>query len=392
MRLLLTQAGPYSAYWGGASKSNRLLLEALAERHHDCTVVAPAGEPLGAVRRVTDRHVESFHKGVRIFAVHERSQLHACLRDRIEQCDPAWVLVSSEDAGQALLQVAVKTAPGRIVYLARTTMALPFGPGAAVPSARGTMLLRRATSIIVKTDQLKEYCRRWGEMDAAVLPMSLIDVPANPRAPCFDSGYITMLNPCAVKGISIFVELAKRLPSLQFAAVPAWGTTDADRAQLQALPNVRLLPPDPDIDTIFAQTRILLVPSLWAETGARCVLEAHVRGIPVLASDVGGMSEVMAGMDYLLPVTPIASYLSRLDERSLPVPEVPAQDVELWLTALRAVATDRLRFEDLSRSARIAARGYLATFNSVAPIERHLETLRAERAAIAEGRVQQSWH
>ena len=43
----------------------------------------------------------------------------------------------------------------------------------------------------------------------------------------------------------------------------------ADRAALAQLPNVRLLEPSEDIDQIFAQTRVLLAPSLWDEAFGR---------------------------------------------------------------------------------------------------------------------------
>ena len=40
------------------------------------------------------------------------------------------------------------------------------------------------------------------------------------------------MNPCAVKGISIFLALADAFPETVFAAVPTWGTNEQDRAAL----------------------------------------------------------------------------------------------------------------------------------------------------------------
>src|SRR5207248_688984 len=81
----------------------------------------------------------------------------------------------------------------------------------------------------------------------------------------FDRGLITMINPCAVKGITIFLALAERFPEYSFGALPGWGTTGADRKALEQLPNVTLLSHAKHISNVFANTRLFLMPSLWYE-------------------------------------------------------------------------------------------------------------------------------
>src|SRR5262249_54025805 len=61
----------------------------------------------------------------------------------------------------------------------------------------------------------------------------------------FDRGLITMINPCAVKGISIFLDVAARMPDREFGVVMGWGTTGTDRRAIARLPNVRILPNAP---------------------------------------------------------------------------------------------------------------------------------------------------
>ena len=151
-----------------------------------------------------------------------------------------------------------------------------------------------------------------------------------------------MVNPCAVKGISIFLALAERFPDIEFAAVPTWGTTAADLAALRARPNVTVLAPFDAIDDLLRQTRVMLVPSIWAEARSRVILEAMSRGIPVMASDVGGLAEAKLGVDYLLPVNPVAHYRSMVDELMVPMAEIPPQNVRAVGSSAR-VLVDRSR-------------------------------------------------
>jgi hypothetical protein len=82
-----------------------------------------------------------------------------------------------------------------------------------------------------------------------------------------------------------------------------------------------------------------------------------LRGIPVLASDFGGLPEAKLGVPYLLPVRPIERYREDLDGRGIPVPEVPAQDAAPWEEARRKLdpaSSDKL--ELLKRRLKQAAR------------------------------------
>ena len=57
--------------------------------------------------------------------------------------------------------------------------------------------------------------------------------------------------------------------------------------------------PNPrNIDEMLRATRILLMPSLWYEGFGLIVMEAMLRGIPVVASDSGGLREAKAGTGF----------------------------------------------------------------------------------------------
>jgi len=221
---------------------------------------------------------------------------------------------------------------------------------------------------------VRDYISRWAGLGSTLLRFPVYGAGPFPALGDFGRGFVTLINPCAVKGISLFLELARLLPDVEFAAVPTWGTTAEDRAALAALPNVRLLAPAANVDEIFAQTRVLLAPSLWGEAFGQVAVEAMLRGIPVLASDAGGLPEAKLGVDYVLPVRPIERYEERFDERKIPVPVIPPQELGPWESALREVLGDRGLYERISRDSRRAALAFVAGLGT-APFERYLEGL-----------------
>jgi glycosyltransferase involved in cell wall biosynthesis len=104
---------------------------------------------------------------------------------------------------------------------------------------------------------------------------------------------VTFVCPFSVKGVDIAAGVARRRPDVPFAFVESWELNPLRRAALRRrLPaNVVLQAPTADMREVYAETKIVLVPSRWAEAWGRVVSEAHVSGIPALASDRGGLPE-----------------------------------------------------------------------------------------------------
>ncbi|HVN05788.1 MAG TPA: alpha/beta fold hydrolase [Bryobacteraceae bacterium] len=391
MRILLAQNSLYYPAHGGGDRSNRLLMEALAVRGHACRVVAriarfgPA-EHARYLSELAERAVEPRsardgvvifqHAGVEAHVITQQPNLRGYFATQIAQFAPGVILASTDDPAQLLLEVALRSNV-RTVYLARATLAVPFGPDCAFPSAAKTDALRQAAAVIGVSQYVADYIRRYSGIDAVHVPISLLDPPPYPDLGRFENEFVTLVNPCAVKGISIFLALAERMPHVQFAGVPTWGTNHADREALAGRPNVTLLDPADNIDDILRRTRVLLVPSLWAEARSRMVVEAMLRGVPVMASNVGGICEAKLGVDYLLPVRPIARYQSQLDEQMVPLADVPVQDIDPWFAALERLLSDRAHYDAISRASRRAALAY-ADGLSVEPFENLLEQVAAQ--------------
>jgi glycosyltransferase involved in cell wall biosynthesis len=398
MKLLLTQYAPYVPSLGGGNKSNRMALEALAERGHRCHAVSLASNLHGATGR--NQLAEELHRhgilsheqtqgvttfrlaGVDVSAVWDTSRLCLELMAQIQEFQPDWILVSSEDPGQILLKTALEQEPGRVIYLAHTTLALPFGPDCFAPNEESAALLRRTAGVITVSEYLKQYLFKWGDVSSEVLPILLYGPGPFPQFGSFNRGYITMVNPCAVKGIDIFLELARRMPDLEFAAVISWGTTDEDIAALNSVSNIRLLPSVPDINQILAVTRIVLVPSVWAEGRGRIITEAMASGIPVIGSDSGGIPEAKMGVPYVIPVRRIERYEFRLDGRKVPVAQVPPQDISLWEAAIRELTGNRQHYKTVSQESREVALNYIAG-QRIEPVEAFLAALVPKEGAVA---------
>jgi glycosyltransferase involved in cell wall biosynthesis len=363
MRILLAATASYAPPRGGATRSNLVWLDRLARAGHACRIVCGASAP-GAEMPVA--------QSIALVAVPDPIQRVQALRREIAGMQPDWVLVSSEDLGHGLLREAHHSAPGRVVYLAHTPQFFPFGPASWNPEPRAAEMVAQAAGIVAIGRHMAAYIERALGRAAAVIHPPIY----GGAGPWPASGsLITMINPCAVKGISIFVDVARSLRAVEFGAVPGWGTTAEDLAAMRALPNVTLLQPARDIDDLLARTRVLLMPSLWYEGFGLIVMEAMLRGIPVVSSDSGGLAEAKRGTGYVIPARTIERYEPLFDELAMPRPVVPANDAGPWVAAIEELLGDPTAYQREAAASRAAAEAFVVAIDGTA-MERYLEGLR----------------
>jgi glycosyltransferase involved in cell wall biosynthesis len=273
-----------------------------------------------------------------------------------------------------LLRAASQQAPGRIVYLAHTPQFFPFGPASWNPDEEGKALVAHAAAVVAIGHHMANYIQRHTGRPAAVIHPPIYGNGPFPNFGSFDHGLLTIINPCAVKGISIFLALADGLPQYEFGALPGWGTTSADRKELEARTNVTVLPNCRHIAEVMERTRLLLMPSLWYEGFGLSVMEAMLHGIPVVASDAGGLVEAKSGTGFVVPVRMIARYQPVFDDRAMPLPEIEPSDITPWADAVRTLLSDRTVYETESARSRKAALDFVSSLTA-GKLEALLESL-----------------
>lgn len=314
---------------GGAQISVLTTAQRLQARGHAVHICFPQEFHSSRLQRATRRFsgrpfLRRKHNGVQ-FLVFNRLDITGFsvfmnnVRDSIDRIKPDVVIV---DAGRTLEAARFLAHFHPLCVFIRDTEGLPVnGPDLPpLPAAtyiansefvarRIRPLLQEAPKVFFPAIDLRQYLPTGQEVDAG--------------------SEILFINPTVLKGLDLALEIAQRLPHLPFCFLESWPLSEPDRAALMAriesLGNVRFHPAVADVRALFAQSRMLLVPSLWEEAWGRVITEAQTWGLPILARQTGGIPEALGSGGILMPGEATASEWSAQIEALYNDAEMQAQ-------------------------------------------------------------------
>jgi glycosyltransferase involved in cell wall biosynthesis len=191
--------------------------------------------------------------------------------------------------------------------------------------------------IVFDTESTRQLYKERLDLDGVAIG-KFIEPPVLPPDAPHDR--VLFVNPSGEKGVTLFYRIAELagevVPELKFLVVESRSTlAQAEQRsgmRFSRMENVERLGIQADMGPVFARTSVLLQPSLWHESGARAAIEAMSLGLPVVASDRGGIPEVLGDAGIVIPPpAPLVENHWLIPPKSSAIP---------WVEALRQLVTD----------------------------------------------------
>lgn len=202
-------------------------------------------------------------------------------------------------------------------------------------------------------------------------------------APTENRCCVTMINPSLMKGGALFARLAERLgierpdiPVMAVLSTPFSHVLGEFGIDFERFPHFVGTPPVPLPANIYALTKILLVPSVFAEPFGRVAAEALINGIPPLVGNRGALPDTIGGAGRVLPIP------EWMTESGKDLPG--SEEVKPWLDAIVELWDNPTRYAEASAlasqvgerlySEEALLRRYLDYFESLRPGGQPLES------------------
>lgn len=147
-----------------------------------------------------------------------------------------------------------------------------------------------------------------------MLPVGTFVNPDGVRAQAHTRERLLFINPVPAKGAVLVIQtalwLAKHRPEVKLEVVDSRKSWQSLLQQVNAalgapdmpLSNLLVTANTLDMRPVYGRARLLIVPSVWWESGPRVIVEALLNGIPVIGSDSGGIPEVLGDGGEIFPI------------------------------------------------------------------------------------------
>lgn len=238
--------------------------------------------------RIICNHTEYYEwEGIPCYPQGRMERIYADNNEHVEWCDIVLLQLIGSQYGYA--KAAQHQKP--LIFIAHNNSYQSYPIGNS-----------RTANIIYNSYQLREDLhKQWGHFNSIVFHPLLSGYTQR------GNKYVTLVNCNGYKGGAVLVELAKLLPHIQFCGVLG-GYGDQITAEL---PNLTYLPNGTDMAAIYAETRLLIVPSEY-ESYSQAALEAMQCGIPVIANPTAGLKENLAYAGIFIDRKDIQSYANKI--------------------------------------------------------------------------------
>ena len=312
----------------GASKSIKLLLESLAQA--GCHVTAIMGctsdceEGFKTSQRIwldqssgrEERHktksikcngvnyslIATEHWSRKYLAADEQEQIYRLSQKAIKEGSKHYTKKIFIGWGNLLLEEAIFKEAKKSDYTLLFYLANPSYFG------KNTETLRLTDKIITDSFATKElYLGEPGLPNIHVIPKCVEPPEFITEASLnWEAQTILFVNPKLKKGlealISIAIILEERKPNVKIKIIDAGNQMPGQLKMLGAaiddLPkNILIESGQANADEVFKDVTVLLLLSLWHESGSRLIHESHLRGVPALAFRTGGSAELIGKID-----------------------------------------------------------------------------------------------
>ena len=255
----------YLPYPGGAEKSMHEMLRRLVLRGFEAEVLVPITDPAKnapSVDTIDDITVRRLSVEDWFVAVERLARTSDLVLFTLAHIFRSWFAMR--------LDKALRPFSGKTAYFIR----------GLDPSDYYAAALVVANSVAV----MEKVPERVG------VQMVLLTPPvASPRLfPDVPRRFVTIINPASFKGGGLFLDLARRLPRVPFVAQLG---RSAPVPGLRDFPNIEVRTPIPELDELYARTRVLLMPS-ENEPFGRVAIEGALAGCLLLLHGAGGLREV----------------------------------------------------------------------------------------------------